>query len=87
MPHGSGKKGAPDGVNTQGAQNATGGSDAGAPYPNPHTGKSDDERADVANGFLSHGGQSRSAYHGTGRLGSRKTSKAGNVNAASGEDS
>lgn len=86
VPKDSGKKGQPDGVDSQAATDATGGSDAGAPYPNPHSGKSTEERADVGGGFLDHGGQSRQGYHGTGRLGKLKTRPEGNPNSASGED-
>lgn len=78
--------GAPDGVNSQARRGATGGSDDAAPYPNPHSEKPDDEREDVADGWLSHGGQSSIGYHGSGRLGRRKTSPEGNPNAGTGED-
>lgn len=86
LPKESPRKGAPDGVNSQAAEDATGGSDAGAPYPNPHTGKTDDERNKTGGGFLDHGGQSLIGYHGTGRLGHRKTKPEGNPNSASGQD-
>lgn len=79
-------KGAPDGVNSQAEHTATGGSDDAAPYPNPHSDKSDDERGGFADDVLSHGGQSSIGYHGPGRLGGRKTRPAGNPNAAAGED-
>ncbi|MGF7154957.1 hemerythrin domain-containing protein [Novosphingobium gossypii] len=78
-----GRPGAPDGVNTQAQFNATDGSDAGAPYPNPHTGKSDAEREDMGNTVLGHGGQSTIGYHGSGRLGDRKVKPDGNVNSGS----
>ena len=86
VPKGSDRKGAPDGVNTQAQRDATGGGDDGAPYPNPHTGKSEDERGDFADGPLSHGGQSSIGYHGTGRLGKQKTRREGNPNSATGKD-
>lgn len=81
-----GKRGAPDGVNTQAQFNATGGSDAGAPYPNPHTGKSDAEREDIGNTVMGHGGQSTIGYHGSGRLGDRKLKPEGNPNSGSSGD-
>lgn len=79
MPH-DGRPGAPDGVNTQGEWGNSDGSDAGAPYPNPHTGKSDSEREDFANSIMGHGGQSTVGYHGSGRLGDREVKPGGNVN-------
>lgn len=86
VPRNSACKGAPDGVNNQARDGATGGSDAAAPYPNPHTGKSKDEQANVGGGFLDHGGQSQPGYHGAGRLGKRKTARAGNANGGSGDN-
>ena len=84
VPKDARRKGAPDGVNSQGREGATGGSDAGDAYPNPHTGKAERDRADVGGGFMGHGGQSRQGYQGTGRLGEQKTAKTGNPNSASG---
>ena len=55
------------------------GESGGGPYPNPHAGK--DEKSD---GFTGHGGQSEMEYHGTGRLGERKTGE--NANAPAAED-
>ena len=81
-----GKPGAPDGVNTQAQFNATDGSDAGAPYPNPHTRKSDAEREDMGNTVMGHGGQSTIGYHGSGRLGDRKLKPEGNPNSGSSGD-
>lgn len=78
-----GRPGAPDGVNTQGEWGASDGSDAGAPYPNPHTGKSDSEREDFANTVFGHGGQSTVGYHGSGRLGDREVKPGGNQNSGS----
>jgi hypothetical protein len=78
--------GAPDGVNSQARRGATGGSGDAAPYPNPHSGKSEDEREHVADGPLSHGGQSSIGYHGSGRLGDKRTKPKGNPNAGAGED-
>lgn len=75
-----GRPGAPDGVNTQGQWGGSGGSDAGAPYPNPNTGKSDAERNDVGGGGMSHGGQSKIGYHGSGQLGEREVEPGGNAN-------
>ncbi|MDF2638729.1 MAG: hypothetical protein K0R64_1713 [Novosphingobium lindaniclasticum] len=85
MPH-DGRPGAPDGVNTQAQFNATDGSDAGSPYPNPHTGKSDAEREDMGNTVMGHGGQSTIGYHGSGRLGDRKLKPEGNPNSGSSGD-
>lgn len=79
------KKGAADGVNSQAQRGATGGGDDAAPYPNPHTGKSDND-PDFADDALSHGGQSAIGYHGTGRLGKSKTEAKGNPNSATGKD-
>lgn len=83
MPH-DGNPGAPDGVNTQGQWNGTGGSDAGAPYPNPSTGKSDSDREGFADGLMGHGGQSKVGYHGSGQLGEREVEPGGNVNSGAG---
>ncbi|RXZ65420.1 hypothetical protein [Pelagerythrobacter rhizovicinus] len=80
------KSRAPDGVSSQAHRDATGGSDDAAPYPSPHSAKPEDEREDVADGWLSHGGQSSNAYHGTGRLGEQKTAPDGNPNAGAGKD-
>lgn len=74
-----GRKGAPDGVNTQAAVDATGGSDAGAPYPNPDSGKGPKSEM---NGFTAHGGQSEIGYHGSGQLGKQKVKPGGNRNSA-----
>lgn len=53
------------------AEEATGRSDGGdsggGAYPNPHTGKKPKK-----DGFMSSGGQSGMAYHGTGQLGDEK---------------
>lgn len=86
VPEADENSGAPDGVNSQARRGATGGSDDAAPYPNPHTGKSEEEREGVAEGWLSHGGQSSIGYHGSGRLGERKTEPGGNPNAGTGKD-
>jgi hemerythrin superfamily protein len=82
MPH-DGRPGAPDGVNTQGEWGSSDGSDAGAPYPNPHTGKSDAERKDFANTLMGHGGQSTMGYHGSGQLGDQELKPGGNTNSGS----
>jgi len=79
MPH-DGKKGAPDGVNTQAEYGATGGSDDGAPHPGGHKPNPD------ADGFMGHGGQSTMGYHGSGQLGEKKTKPGGNGNAGSRSD-
>jgi hypothetical protein len=76
-----GRKGAPDGVNTQANFDATGGSDAAAPYPNPHTGKSEEERDNLADGFFGHGGQSSMGYHGPQQLGAKDVKPGGNDHA------
>ncbi|MYL99353.1 hypothetical protein GR702_16415 [Novosphingobium sp. FGD1] len=85
MPH-DGRPGAPDGVNTQAQFNSSDGSDVGAPYPNPHTGKSDAEREDMGNTVLGHGGQSTIGYHGSGKLGDKNLKPGGNVNSGSSGD-
>lgn len=82
MPN-DGRPGAPDGVNTQGEWGASGGSDAAAPYPNPHTGKADSEKDNFASGLMGHGGQSGMEYHGSGQLGERKVKSGGNINSGS----
>lgn len=76
-----GRKGAPDGVNSQAERGATGGSDDAAPYPNPHKNKSKEERDDFAHGLLSHGGQSKMGYHGPQQLGDQDVKPGGNHNA------
>lgn len=73
-----GLKGAPDGVNSSAAFSKTPPGDGG-PYPNPHTGKSDERKKD---GFGGHGGQTVIGYHGTGQLGEEKTRPGGNPNSA-----
>ena len=45
-----------------------GGQSAGGAYPNPHSGKDEDEM----HGWEGHGGQSEMEYHGSGQLGERK---------------
>ena len=85
MPN-DGLKGAPDGVNSQGERNATGGSDAGAPHPNPHTGKAERERADFADGATSHGGQSVMGYHGPQQFGETEVKPGGSPNAGAKSD-
>lgn len=57
------------------------GQSGGGAYPNPHSGK-DDAGSDGWNG---HGGQTEMEYHGTGRLGAKKTG--GNANAPAGKGS
>lgn len=80
VPRASSRKGDRDGVNSQADRRATGGGSDAAPYPNPQTGKDDDERDHVADGPLSHGGQSKMKYHGSGRLGRDRTRRDGNEN-------
>jgi hypothetical protein len=84
MPH-DGLKGAPDGVNTQGTVGSPDGSMAGAPYPNPHTGKQRKGKSTFG-GFMGHGGQSTMGYHGTGQLGEKETKPGGNRNAGAQTD-
>lgn len=74
-------KGMPDGVNTQAKYGATGGSDTGAPYPNPHTGKAESEKGNFGGSHGRHGGQSERAYYGSGQLGSKEVERGGNQNA------
>jgi hypothetical protein len=51
---------------------------AGGAYPNPHTGK----EGKGGSGDW-HGGQSETAYHGSGQLGEEKTQPKGNPNSGS----
>jgi hypothetical protein len=74
-----GLKGAPDGVNTQAERGATGGGDAGAPYPNPHKRKGAKDSG--LTGVFAHGGQSVMGYHGHGQLGDQDVEPGGNSNA------
>lgn len=53
------------------------GDSGGGPYPNPHRGK--DEKSDT---YMGHGGQTDIEYHGTGRLGEKKTGESSNAPAA-----
>lgn len=68
------RKGAPDGTNTPPVADA--GESAGGHYPNPHTGKPDSEKK-------WHGGQSGTAYHGSGQLGDQRVKPGGNANSGS----
>jgi hypothetical protein len=61
-----------------------GGASSGGPYPNPHTGKDKGRIEGKTDGFMGHGGQSEMEYHGTGRLGEKKTGE--NSNAPAAED-
>lgn len=75
-----GLKGAPDGVNTQADVGATGGSDAGDTYPNPHQDASRTQPSrSRTSGFK--GGQSIRAYHGPRQLGDAEIVPGGNINA------
>ena len=49
----------------------------GGAYPNPHQGKEEEGKGDKF-----HGGQSGTAYHGSGQLGDQDVKKDGNVNSA-----
>ena len=74
-----GREGAPDGTNQPDAAGRGGmGESGGGPYPNPHTGKSEEERKE---GFGEHGGQSVMGYHGTQQLGDKEVKPGGNPNA------
>ena len=55
------------------------GQSGGGAYPNPHSGK----KASGSDGWNGHGGQSEMEYHGTGRLGGKKTGE--NANAPTGK--
>jgi hypothetical protein len=59
-----------------------GGDSGGGAYPNPHTG---DEGKEDADGFLGHGGQSKMAYYGHGRLGGKEVGGNSNAPAEDGE--
>ena len=54
-----------------------GGQSGGGAYPNPHAGKEGGK-----DGFMGSGGQTEMPYHGTGRLGDRKTGANANAPAA-----
>jgi hypothetical protein len=64
-----------DGVSGDGAHGRSQSESQGGAYPNPHTGKED---AGKSEGF--HGGQSKTAYHGTGQLGEQDVAGQQNVN-------
>lgn len=64
-----------DGVGTDITHGRGEGESQGGAYPNPHTGKED---AGKSEGF--HGGQSKTAYHGTGQLGDQDVAGQENVN-------
>ncbi len=70
-----GRKGAPDGVNTQGKQRASGAS-----------GGQDEKGEPSMKGPLGHGGQSVQGYHGSGQLGSRDVRPGGNHNSGAKEN-
>ena len=75
-----GRKGTPDGVNSQAEGVTSDGSMEGARYPNPHSDGDDRESGGFGTGFMSHGGQSDMAYHGSGQLGDEEVEPGGNVN-------
>ncbi|AKH44322.1 hypothetical protein FHS61_002942 [Altererythrobacter atlanticus] len=81
-----GLKGSADGVNTQAEWNATGGSQAGAPRPDPRKTNSDDDKPRFAEGVFGHGGQSRMGYHGKGQLGDQEVEPGGNPNSGAKEE-
>jgi len=78
---GDGRKGAPDGVNSDPSGRTPGGESAGGAYPNPHTGKEDKDSG--TGGFMGHGGQSEQDYSGTG---DKDDKGVGNVNAVDGAE-
>ena len=59
-----------------------GGASSGPPYPSPHDGK----KGGKADTYMGHGGQTDMEYHGTGRLGHRKTGDNANAPAANDGD-
>lgn len=70
-------RGASDGVGTDATHGRTESESQGGAYPNPHTGKED---AGKSEGF--HGGQSKTAYHGSGQLGEEAIEGEHNDNSA-----
>jgi hypothetical protein len=74
-PKGSSPTQSSDGVGTDKTHGRAGGESQGGAYPNPHTGK---EEAGKSEGF--HGGQSKTAYHGSGQLGEEDVDGQENVN-------
>jgi hypothetical protein len=66
-----------DGVGTTKTHGRTESESQGGAYPNPHRGK---EEAGKSGGF--HGGQSGTAYHGTGQLGEDDVEGQENPNSA-----
>ena len=74
-----GREGAPDGTNRPDTSGRGGGGESGGgPYPNPHTGKSEEEAAKSSG---KERGQSVKGYHGTGQLGDQEVKPGGNTNA------
>lgn len=75
-----GRKGAPDGVNTQGEIGPGAAIEEKKAQLAPGERKAAEDEA-AYEGFLGHGGSSVMGYHGTGQLGDRKTRPGGNANA------
>ena len=71
-----GLKGAPDGVNTQANEAATGAKKSRA----RDEGKSNRDDDEVGGGFFGHGGQSMMGYHGPQQLGDKEVKPGGNPN-------
>jgi len=74
-------KGSSDKLGVDQTTERGGGESQGGAYPNPHTGK---EEAGKSEGF--HGGQSETAYHGTGQLGDQDVDGQKNLNSPAKHD-
>lgn len=70
-----------DGVGTDKTHGRVESESQGGAYPNPHSRK---EAAGKSEGF--HGGQSKTAYHGTGQLGEEDVEGQENANSATKHD-
>ncbi len=81
MPH-DGLKGAPDGVNTQGEEAASGADKSHA----REAGSPTRDKDEFGNGRTGHGGQSVMGYHGPQQLGDEEIKPGGNPNSGAQSD-